>query len=119
MPERRENCSILPKLGHVELRAAARSFRTETAVGVDALVPTHVGLLSDELLDIIGNLLMAIEEEESGLSKFSYHWCISSRRCRVGDCPSGCLLPWCGYGSAPADQLSRLAELHAVGSTIG
>ena len=63
----------LPPLGHIELRAAARSFQTKTASGVDALVPTQFTWLSDSLLNQIGGLFESIEEqgcwpEQLGLS---------------------------------------------------
>ena len=48
----------LPTLGHVELRAAARTFKSSTAIGVDALSPSHFAWLSCILLDCIALLLM-------------------------------------------------------------
>ena len=52
----------LPRLGHAQLRAAARSFKATTATGVDALAPVQFGWLSDPLLDQLGLLLESIEE---------------------------------------------------------
>ena len=61
-PERNEVGPTLPLLSHVELRAAAASFKPRTASGVDALLPTHFAWLSDSLLDRVGDLYAGFEE---------------------------------------------------------
>ena len=56
------DASAFPVLRHDDLRKAARSFKTRTAAGVDALLPSHFAWLSDPLLDRVGELLSVFEE---------------------------------------------------------
>ena len=51
----------LPPLSCEALRKAARTFKTTTGVGVDAIVPTQYAWLSDELLGNIGKFLETVE----------------------------------------------------------
>ena len=62
--------SSLPAVTAQCLRKAARSFKAQTAVGVDGVPPRTVEMLSDELLGVLANLLNSIEE--SGLWPQSY-----------------------------------------------
>ena len=61
-PEKDEVGPALRPLRHMELRAAAASFKSRTASGVDALLPTHFAWLSDSLLDRVGALYTDLEE---------------------------------------------------------
>ena len=52
----------LPAVTAQCLRRAARSFKESTAIGVDGIPPRTVALLSDELLEVVADLVNRIEE---------------------------------------------------------
>ena len=52
----------LPPITAWDLRRASRTFKERTGTGVDKLGPRHYTWLSDELLDVIGRLLMNMEQ---------------------------------------------------------
>ena len=52
----------LPAVTAQCLRRAARSFKESTSIGVDGIPPKTVALLSDELLEVVADLINRIEE---------------------------------------------------------
>jgi hypothetical protein len=60
---REEDEDAMEVLTVTTLRKAARSFKTKTTVGVDAISPSHFAWLSDQLLCRVASLLARLEEE--------------------------------------------------------